>query len=139
MPSIVQSKKQQQAQLYLGACLLLALGPLYTIAQSDTFIAYPFTMGATRCYSCGNGNFSNRSGAETCMACPAGTYTQLNESTSCWPCPNKTFAPRMGMSSCLPCSTVEYQGASVCPPPPVITTFFGEYDGKRFVCSLFHV
>lgn len=170
MPVVVVTPARQQ-HLLTAACLLLVLGPLYVASQSTTFVAYPFVLGATRCYSCGLGNYSNQSGAEvseqpqahhlclcpeihlcmptdlpaltmptgaqkftpphyfacpqTCQACPPGTYTQLNESTGCWPCPNKTYAPSFGMASCLPCTTVDYQGASVCPPPPIITTFFG--------------
>ena len=68
---------------------------------------------------------------QTCQVCPPGTFTQLNESTGCLPCPNKTYAPSYGMASCLPCTTVETEGSSVCPPPPIITTFFGGYTDTK--------
>lgn len=106
---------------FLITCLL---GAHSASAQS---VVYPFTVGATKCYSCGFGNFSNRSGAEYCEACPKGSYNALNESASCQPCKNKTYAPNFGMTSCLVCETADYPGASTCPPPPVITEYFGAY------------
>jgi hypothetical protein len=108
--------------LLLSAVLLSSHGA----SAQPSSIVYPFAVGATRCYSCGFGNFSNHSGAEFCYACPQGTYNALNESTSCQPCKNKTYAPNYGMMNCLVCETADYMGASTCPPPPAITEYFGE-------------
>lgn len=137
---------KEHPQLFLALVILACLCPFYALAQSSNVI-YPFVLGATQCYSCGFGNYSNFSGAEvciltmtqsinysiltlfktqTCMACSPGYYNPLNESTSCMPCANKTYAPYSGMSACLPCTTADYPGASTCPPPPAITNFFGE-------------
>lgn len=112
--------------LFVLACSILLGMPTGLVAQS-VVVVYPFSVGATQCYSCGFGNYSNRSGAEVCEACAPGTYSPLNESTGCLPCANKTYSPRYGMSACIPCKTADYPGASVCPPPPANTMFFGTY------------
>lgn len=98
------------------------------LAQSTNLPIYPFSLGATRCYSCGIGNYSNTTGSQYCMACPPGRFNPLNESGSCSMCSNKTYAPYYGMPACLPCPTANYMGASVCPPPPAVTNFFGKYN-----------
>ena len=64
MPILAAAADARQ-HVCAAACLVLVLGPLFVASQStNTFIAYPFVIGATRCYSCGLGNYSNRSGAE---------------------------------------------------------------------------
>lgn len=61
------------------AVLSTALLSSISLAQtpSPVIISYPFVIGATRCYSCGFGNFSNRSGAEFCEACVPGIISLL--------------------------------------------------------------
>lgn len=104
----------------------LALLPQIAEAQSQgVVVVYPFILGATKCVSCGTGNFSNASASGTCEACPPGSYNPYNESGTCTPCPNKTYAPYRSMAACLPCDTAMGSGYSTCPGPTVPVEFFG--------------
>jgi hypothetical protein len=64
---------EQNKLLFTGATavlLPLLLASAFSLAaaqSSSSYVSYPFVVGATRCYSCGFGNYSNRSGAEVCF------------------------------------------------------------------------
>ena len=66
MPS--SASHLQSAPLVAVLLLVLATGCALAQISSNNFVSYPFVLGATRCYSCGFGNYSNRSGAEVCLA-----------------------------------------------------------------------
>lgn len=61
------------------ALLMLLLGDAAVEAQT-------ITTGATACYSCLVGTYTDYDGASTCSACGAGYYQDFNASTGCKPC-----------------------------------------------------
>lgn len=105
---------------------------------------YPWNTGATVCYSCASGNYSDHEGSLVCEACKpgrywmpsyniqyhhththrtkkqhgnvAGTYNPYNGSQSCLECPVGTYSPIFGATSCMTCITSTQPGMSSCPP-----------------------
>jgi hypothetical protein len=83
-----------------------------------------FRVGATQCYTCGQGNYSASNGSSTCETCPPGTYSQASGSTACTPCQNGTYSASGGQAACSPCSPGTYapwRGASTCMQCPAGT------------------
>lgn len=79
------------------------------------------SLGSPQCLPCAQGSFSNSSGASFCYLCPFGTFSNViggNSSNVCQPCAMGTFANNFGSAICQSCpaGSVSSIGQSFCSP-----------------------
>lgn len=68
--------------------------------------------GASVCFSCMRGSFSDRNGSTSCQLSAAGSYVQSTGQTTSIVCSTGTFQFMGGSSACIQCATGHFQTAS---------------------------